>query len=105
MDVLKKIRAATLTEALVAAAIIMTIFLIASMSLNNVFQNTSKKNKANFENRLREVTYLVKNAQITLPFYEENTEWEIAIERKNTVVVLEATHLPSNTQSIKTIED
>ena len=105
MVVLKKIRAATLTEALVAAAIIMTIFLIASMSLNNVFLNITKSNKGNFDNRIKELNYFVKNDQIKLPFYEENAQWEMIIERKNGVIQLDAVHLPSGSQKTQLIDN
>ena len=37
MDVLKKIKAASLAETLVASVIVMIVFIIASLSVNNVF--------------------------------------------------------------------
>lgn len=80
MAVLKKIKAATLVETLVASAIIVIVFLIASISINNVFNSTIKSNDFELNNRIKEITYLAKHQKVPLPFVEETHKWEISLE-------------------------
>lgn len=80
MVILKKIKAATLVETLVASVIIVIIFLIASVSINNVFNTVSKSNDFELNNRVKEITYHTKHNKISLPFIDETTKWEIYLE-------------------------
>lgn len=82
MVILKKIRAATLVESMIASVIIVVVFLIASLSLNNVFKSTVRFNDSNLQNRVKELRYLINNDKTTIPFYEENEQWDIAVERE-----------------------
>ena len=105
MVILKKIRAATLAEQLVASAIIMVIFSIASLSLNNVFQGAVKGKDSAFQNRIKELTYFTQKEKLNIPFYEENDRWDIAIEEQEGVIYLEALHKPSKkNKKIKIVE-
>ncbi len=88
MVVLKKIRAATLVETLIASVIIVVVFMIASMSLNNIFKGSLTGNEDVVLNRIKELTYLYKNDKIDLPFYQEETYWEIIIEKRQEEVIL-----------------
>ncbi len=105
MFILKKIRSATLVETLVASAIIMIVFLIASLSLNNVFRGVVKNNDAQFQNRIKELTYFTKNNKVALPFYEETEQWDIVIETQEGVITMEALHKPSNSKKKKIIDE
>jgi hypothetical protein len=89
MAVLRKIKAASLVETLIASVIIVVIFLIASLSINNVFKNIIENDDSQLNNRVRELTYLVKHQKIKLPYYEENSQLEISIEKKEGKVYLE----------------
>lgn len=80
MVVLTKIKAATLVETIVASAIIVVIFLIASLSINNVFKNTVANNDFELNNRIKEITYLAKNKKINFPYLEETPRWIITID-------------------------
>lgn len=80
MAVLKKIKAATLIETLVASAIIVIIFLIASISINNVFNSTVKSNDFELNNRVKEIKYLAKHNKLSLPFVDDTPKWEIYLE-------------------------
>jgi hypothetical protein len=82
MVILEKIRAATLVETMVASVIIVIVFLIASLSLNNVFEGVVKSDDTVLQNRINEVIYFVKNEKLPIPFYEETDLWDIAIEEK-----------------------
>ncbi|PHS65762.1 MAG: hypothetical protein COB12_06735 [Flavobacterium sp.] len=88
MVVLKKIQSATLVETLVASVIILVVFLIASMSLNNVFKTTIKENDSALKSRIKELHYLNRNHQIIIPFYEETDLWEIKIEKQQGATLL-----------------
>lgn len=105
MFIFKKIRSATLVETLIASAIIMIVFLIASLSLNNVFKGVVKNNDAQFQNRIKELTYFTKNNKVALPFYEETEQWDIVIETQEGVITMEALHKPSNSKKEKIIDE
>jgi len=92
MVVLKKIKAATLVETLVASVIIVIVFLIASMSLNNVFKGMVKSDDSALQNRIKELRYFALNDQLQLPFFEEETKWDIAIENRKTMLTLTYTN-------------
>ncbi len=80
MVVLKKIRSATLVEVLVATALIVIVFMIASLILNNLLLNTFSKNTHPIENKLNEVEYLFQNNMLRMPYREEWQSWTISIE-------------------------
>ncbi len=79
MVVLKKIKAATLVESLVSSAIILMVFMFASLTLNSAFKSTILKNTGALESRLNEIEYLFEHQKIQLPFYEETEQWDIEI--------------------------
>ncbi|WP_394775886.1 hypothetical protein [Flavobacterium sp.] len=79
MVVLKKIKSATLIEALVATVLIVIIFVIASLVLNNLILNTFSKNTHAVENRINELEYRIQNNIIKLPYQESYKGWEISI--------------------------
>ncbi len=103
MVVLKKIKAATIVEILVASAIIVIVFTIAGVSLNNVFKGVVKGNDSEFQNRLKELTYLTKHQKIALPYYEDTEQWDIAIEKMEGTIRLEAIHKPSENETQRQI--
>ena len=80
MVILKKIKSATLIEALVATVLIMIIFVIASLVLNNLVLNTFSKNTHNIETRINELEYEIQNNTIKLPYEENYKNWDISIE-------------------------
>jgi len=88
MVVLKKIRAATLVETLIASVIIVVVFMIASLSLNNIFRGAVIGNDSGLQNRIKELSYLYKNDKVFVPFYEDTDLWEIIIEKQNGEVIL-----------------
>lgn len=93
MAVLKKIKSATLIEAVVATVLVVIIFIIASLILNNLVFNTFSKNTHAIETRINELTYEIQNNVIKLPYQENFKEWNISIEletaaEKNTIAIL-----------------
>ena len=80
MAILKKIKSATLIEALVATVLIVIIFVIASLVLNNLVLNTFSKNTHPVENRINELEYEIQNNLIKIPYQENFKGWDITIE-------------------------
>ncbi|OXB15788.1 hypothetical protein [Flavobacterium reichenbachii] len=80
MAVLKKIRSATLIEAVVATVLVVIIFIISSLILNNLVFNTFSKNTHQIETRINELEYQVQNKIIELPYQENFKDWNIQIE-------------------------
>ena len=89
-----RVRASTLMETLVATVLIVIIFMVASMTMNNLLMRNVKQNTELAEERLNALEYQIKNKAITLPYYEDFESWEISIiEEKRgvgSVVTLEA---------------
>lgn len=79
MVVLKKVKSATLIEALVATVLIVIIFVIASLVLNNLVLNTFSKNTHAIENRMNELEYETQNNRLKLPYQENYKGWDITI--------------------------
>ena len=97
MAVLKKIKAATLMETLVATVLIVIVFMTASLLVNNLFIQSISMNTHDIENFLFELEYELKNETIDLPYSETYKGWEITVnkETKTPLVNLEALHLQS----------
>lgn len=80
MVILKKVKSATLVEAIVATILVVIIFIIASLILNNLVFNTFSKNTHNVETRINELEYEIQNNTIKLPYQENFKNWDISIE-------------------------
>ncbi len=89
MALLKKVRAATLVETMVASVIIIIVFLIASLSVNNIFRGTINSDDTLLQNRINELTYFINHEKIKIPFYEETNLWDIGIESGEDTYVME----------------
>ncbi|WP_417940926.1 hypothetical protein [Flavobacterium sp. RS13.1] len=87
MAVLKKIKSATLIEALVATVLIVIVFVIASLVLNNLVLNTFSKNTHPVENRINELEYEIQNNLIKIPYQESYKGWEITIDSENSATI------------------
>lgn len=100
MVVLKKIKASTLMETLVATVLLVVIFMLASLILNNLFSNTINSNTDAIDNYLNELEYLYLNEEIEVPFYDDFKNWEINMqygkEARQKVVLLEAVNINTN---------
>ena len=81
MALLKKIKAATLMETLVATVLIFVVFMLASVILNNLFSNSIKNNTRAVDTRLYTLQYLWQNDQLQLPYDEEFDNWIITVEK------------------------
>jgi len=103
MVILKKIKASTLMETLVATVLIIIVFIITSMILNNLFSGSIKNNTQAIDTYLKELQYLKIHDKIDLPFREDYNLWEVSIEKydNNKFQLIEMKAL--NKQTKKTI--
>ena len=106
MAILRKIKSATLIEALVATVLIVVIFVVASLILNNLLFNTFSNNTHNVENRMFELEYYARQNKLTLPYNEKFGAWNIEVENKQIEsaawLYCTATNRDSKKQVIKT---
>jgi len=104
MALLKKIKASTLMETLVATVLIVVVFMIASMILNNLFSYSIKGNTRPVDAYLNELQYLYLNEKLELPYHDDFKTWRISIEsvkvNNENLIVFHAL----NTNTNKTIE-
>lgn len=92
----RKLNASTLVEVLVASVLIILIFTIASLSLNNVFKSTIKGNTDGIKNELNKLQYLYNHQKIAANYATNFGDWEVAFIKQNgeirTIVLLQATN-------------
>ncbi|GGI57736.1 hypothetical protein [Winogradskyella haliclonae] len=79
MAILKKIKAATLMETLVATVLIVVVFVMASLILNNTFSNLIRSKKHQVHNYIYELEYQYLNNKMSLPYSTEYNKWDISI--------------------------
>ena len=105
MALLKKIKASTLIETMVATVLIIIIFTMASMILNSIFASTLERNTSGISERLWRLEYEFKNGLIKIPHYGNWDAWEVEILKENNsnsqVLILQATHRTTD-KTIKT---
>ncbi len=97
MALLKKVKASTLMETLVATVLIVVIFMVSSLVLNNLMRTRAQNNADLAKERMHALEYQYKNKAIELPYYEDFESWEITILQKpmgqKTVIALEAKNI------------
>lgn len=77
-----KLKASTIIETLVASIIIVIIFTITSLTLNNISLGLVKKETSAIDNHITKLVYLHRNNKIEIPYQEDIEEWEINIRTK-----------------------
>ena len=70
MVVLKKMKASTLVETITASVIIIIVFAIASLTLNNVFSSTINNDTNQIENHLYKLEYQYVNNKLLIQYNE-----------------------------------
>jgi hypothetical protein len=103
MVVLKKVKSATLVEVIVASVLIVIMFMIASLVLNNLVLNTFSKNSHPIENRLNELEYELENDLIKFPYKENYKGWDIAIRIEKKDSKMDLLILATNEKNTKEI--
>nr|WP_298924953.1 hypothetical protein [uncultured Allomuricauda sp.] len=90
MVVLKKLKASTLMETMVATVLIVVIFMFSSLILNSLFSAQVKGNLQPIKSHLDQLEYQYVNQKINLPYYEEWKTWDITISTTQNMVQIEA---------------
>jgi len=83
MVVLKRIKASTLMETLVATVLIVVVFMMASMVLNSLFATAITQNDNEVNQKLLELQYRYQNGMLEVPYNEELGSWDISVEKEN----------------------
>lgn len=102
MVVLKKIRASTLMETMVATVLIVVIFMLSSLILNSLFSAQVKNNLQPLKTHITKLEYQYCNQKIALPYFEEWQGWEITMVsvQGNSLVEIKAEELDASEAQI-----
>lgn len=82
MVVLKKVRASTLMETLVATVLIVAVFLLSSIIFNNLFFRSITNSTEEVDVYINELIYLHKNNKLKLPYVEDFNNWELKMHKE-----------------------
>ena len=66
-------------ETLVATVLIIVIFIVSSMILNNLFLNITNSNTRKMTSHLSELEYLYINDKLLLPYTDDVDNWTITV--------------------------
>ena len=80
MAVLKKIKASTLMETLVATVLIVVLFMTASMVLNNLFSASIQNNTYSVKQELFRLQYAYQNGVLELPYLAEIDDSQLTVK-------------------------
>jgi len=80
MVVLEKLKGSTLMETLVATVLIVVVFMMSSMILNNLFSNALTSRTNDIEAHLNELHYLYLNDNLVIPYSSSFENWDITVE-------------------------
>lgn len=99
MDQLKKIRGSTLLESLIASVLIVIIFMVSSLVLNNIINSKIKNDTASIDYFIKKTEYNYINNKITLPYSYYENDWFIQVIEEESVnenglkkVIIKAEH-------------
>lgn len=112
MDRLKKIinhkvKASSITETIAATSIIIIVFTIAILSINNTLKNRVENDTSNIEREIQEIAYKNRYKKVEIPNLLDMDKWSIQISKKNkknvNVLMFEAINKLSKKKLVKTI--
>ena len=102
-----KIKASTLIETLVASVIIITVFGMASLTLNTIFKNSVQNNTRTIDTHLNKLMYLNQHGKLDKNYQDNFKEWEIIVSKQSAInmeyTVFAATHNKTQKKVIKKI--
>jgi len=78
----RKLRGSTLIEVLVASVLIIVVFTIASLTLNNVFKSVLKSNTQATDTRINKLIYLYQHGKIGVKHQEDFKDWSISFSQQ-----------------------
>lgn len=104
MVVLKKVKASTLIETITASVIIIIVFTIALLTLNNVFSNAINNDTSEVDNHINKLQYKYENKNIIIPYNEDFNNWELVIAKVEENSILWVEFKATNSKTKKTIK-
>lgn len=70
-------------ETLVSTVLIIVIFMVSSLILNNLFSNTVRNNTRSIATHLNELEYLYLNEKLLIPYMDDYDGWTISVTKEN----------------------
>lgn len=104
MAVLRKLKASTLMETMVATVLIIVIFMLSSLIMNSLFATQMQENHTALDSHFGKLEYLKGNGKISLPYYEEWDGWKITIQNPDNHGKVRVEAIKEQDSGIKTIE-
>lgn len=105
MALLKKLKGSTLMETMVATVLIVVIFMVSSLILNNILRGYASGNTRSLNNHLRELEYRTMHGFLITPYAENFKNWEIEVTKKkqtkDSLVVISAKNMSRHKTFIK----
>ncbi|XLS30051.1 hypothetical protein ACJD0Z_04320 [Flavobacteriaceae bacterium M23B6Z8] len=96
MALLKRVQASTLMETMTATVLIVVIFMVASLVLNNLFQNTTRTRVQDAHHILHKMEYAYSRGKLNLPVNDIQNDWRLTAQRieesGKEYVIFEAIH-------------
>jgi len=84
-------------ETMVATVLIVIIFMVASLTMNNLFNNVIKYSTTDVETYINKLEYQYQHQRIELPHEEIYNQWELSISKEIQgelpYIVIEANHI------------
>jgi len=95
-----KLKASTLMEVLVASVLIIIVFTIASLTLNNVFKSTIKSNTHTIDTQLNKLIYLYQHDKIGVKYQKDFKDWHISFsqQKENNISFIIVEAIQTNTK-------
>ena len=81
MVVLKRVKASTLMETLVATVLIVIVFMVASLVLNSLFAANVAQNDNEIRQQLLQLQYQYEYGKLDIPYFDEKGPWDIAVTK------------------------
>jgi len=101
---IRKIKASTLMETLVATVLIVIVFMVSSTVLNNLFAGSISQNDNQARQELLQLQYKYEHGLLELPYVDKIDTWEIAVNEvklsKTSQVVFSATQKLTNKEVV-----
>lgn len=98
-----KLSASSIIETLVASVIIVIVFTIASMTMNNVIRANIYSDTSDLENHMYKLSYFHEHQKVGTPFYEEYKGWDLNLIADNGKMIIIAKNKKERTR-VKKLE-
>lgn len=101
MAILKKIKASTLVETIVASVIILLIFGISSTLLNTIYKSSLQQDKSVLRYEIQKLKYHYDQGEIKLPYKEEHGTFILKMKNFDKQLEIEVISLDQSSLLLK----